>query len=165
MASGNCPLASEKDRILLLDYCAGELASEQAAVLRAHVDACPQCLDFVAAQASIGDALDTWEAPPVSAGFDARLHARIAEETGGQPWWRWLYTVLELRPAAAVAAICVMIAAGILLNRVPEPVAQPEQARIESARESAPEVESVEQTLEDLEMLRLLPVNGGGSRL
>ena len=32
---------------ILLDYLAGELAQEQAATIRSHLDACPHCVHFV----------------------------------------------------------------------------------------------------------------------
>jgi anti-sigma factor RsiW len=33
---------------LLIDHIAGELAAEQEAALRSHLDACPECVHYVA---------------------------------------------------------------------------------------------------------------------
>ena len=54
----------------LLDYAGGMGDSDDRDAVERHLEACPACRDFVAAQRALFAALDTWEAPDVSAGFD-----------------------------------------------------------------------------------------------
>ncbi|HBY63485.1 MAG TPA: hypothetical protein DEH78_26980, partial [Solibacterales bacterium] len=126
MEPGFCPSRHEKERMLLLDYCSGELEPVEAAALRGHIEGCPDCAAWVEAQERVVAWMGEWEAPAVSAGFDQALAVQMAGERPA-PWWRRWFAAMELRPAAAVAAVCVILAAGILLDRMPSPVA-PEQA-------------------------------------
>jgi len=89
-------------------------------------------------------AMELWEAPQPSAGFDAALYARLERK----PWWRRLgATLLGARPwwaAAAVAAV-----AAWLFWAPPETVQAPQAPPTQQAAYT----EEVDQALEDLEML------------
>src|SRR5438309_1387585 len=78
----SCPLESREDT--LLAYSSGELDLDRAAVISTHIETCIECRDFVAAQKSVWEALDLFEAPAVSLDFDRRLYRRIEEHVS---WW------------------------------------------------------------------------------
>ncbi len=147
-----CPMQARQNAELLLAYCARRLDSQAAAVLERHMEQCPECRAFGEAQRTVWSALDAWEAAPVPPDFDRRLFRRIeAEENGG--WWGRFFRPLvpiRLRPALPLAAASVLFAAVLLLES-PEAVENHGPAQVEAV-----DVERVERTLEDLEMLRQL---------
>jgi anti-sigma factor RsiW len=131
----------------LVDYSAGRLAPAETAALEAHLAVCPECRRVAAGQSAAWKALDAWEAPAVSPGFDARLWARI--EAGEQRGWRSrLAELLGWRPALAA-----VLAGGLILVAVA--VERPRPAVHQMQAESI-DVERVETALEDIEMLRQL---------
>jgi len=79
-----CPLETREDREILVAYSSRALNAGDAGRLEAHLESCAACAEFVRGQRAVWEALDGWEAAPVSAGFDRRLMARIA----GQASWR-----------------------------------------------------------------------------
>src|SRR5262245_5717539 len=132
------------DRVM--EYLGGAATPERRAELEAHAQTCIECRRLIRAW----DALDEYEAPEVSADFDAKLYARIAEQNrawvrrvvwpaGPIAWWK---------PAIPVAACAALLIA--LLVRVPggAPVDGNKQAKVEPVN-----IEQVEQTLEDLDLL------------
>ncbi len=145
-----CPMEKRETVALLLDYCAGRSGTGDAAVLEAHVGACPVCREFVRGQREVWAALDTWEAAPVPEDFDRRLQRRIAESEGSG-WWRRLahsWGPAALRPAVPLAAACLALLAVLLLG----PPGAPD-ASLDSRAEMM-DATQAEGTLEDLEMLR-----------
>jgi hypothetical protein len=99
------------------------------------MEICPACREFADAQRAVWNALDGWEAAPVTLDFDRRLYRRIDQ---GVSWWHLL--MRPFRPALAgyglpiAAAACLVVMAGVLLQRpagVP-PVAQPQAAQVEA---------------------------------
>ena len=145
----NCPLQTRENAEQLLDYCSRRLDPRTAVALERHIAVCPVCRQFVGNQHAVWEALDAWEAAPVSAEFDRRLYQRIANE---QPWWRRIIQPLteHWNVAASAAGVCVLLLmAGVLLNH---PVTTPEVAR------DAPQVEQVqpeqvEHALDAMDML------------
>jgi len=135
----NCPLESRENAGQLLDYCTRKLDPDVAAVLERHIAICPACREFADHQRAVWQALDAWEAEPVSADFNRRLYQRIDQQVS---WWERL--MQPLRPltlrwnaAAAAAGVVVVMAAGLLLN---PPPAGPTVANIPDT----PQVESVQ---------------------
>ncbi|MBS1856386.1 MAG: zf-HC2 domain-containing protein [Acidobacteria bacterium] len=119
----NCPLETRETAELLLDYCRRRLSPERAAMLENHMQTCTACRGFAERQRAVWEALDGWEAAPVSADFDRRLYRRIEGETS------WLERLSgRLRPLLAyrgvpvAAAACLVIAAGLLMERSATPV-------------------------------------------
>lgn len=119
----NCPLETHETAELLLDYCGHRLSPERAATLESHMRMCAACRGFAERQRAVWDALDVWDAAPVSADFDRRLYRRIEGET------TWLERLSgRLRPLLAyrgvpvAAAGCLVIAAGLLMERPATPV-------------------------------------------
>jgi hypothetical protein len=164
-----CPIETQDNAELLLSYSARRLNPESTAILEAHMEVCPQCREFRDSQRTLWEALDQWEARPISADFNRRLYRKI-EEQEKLGWWERIFgsgRPMFLRPALPLAATaCLVLVAGLFLTENPD--------RIVTPTGEAPqvrEVEQVERTLEDMEMLRQFnlvstPVNeeGGGSQ-
>jgi anti-sigma factor RsiW len=129
-----CPSEDRENAELLLAHASRRLDAERAAVLEQHLAQCPACREYAAAQFAVWDALDAWTAPEVSAGFDRRLYRRIEQEVS---WWdlmiRPLRPFFAFRLAPVAAAVCLLIVAGVLLQR-PEGapvISTPESAQVE----------------------------------
>jgi hypothetical protein len=97
--------------------------------------------EIEAAKRSVDDALDLWEAPPVSADFDRRLYRRIEQDV---PWWNFLVRPRRLVPVGAAAAV--VIAAGLWVGR-PGVTPRPRSAAVEALRP-----DQAEDTLHEMEM-------------
>ncbi|MDQ6706974.1 MAG: hypothetical protein M3Z85_13485 [Acidobacteriota bacterium] len=146
---------------ILLAYCARKLDADTAAILERHMAICPECAQLRDGQQTVWNALDSWQAPPVSADFDRRLFERI--DAADAPWYRrgWEYAreafrPLVWRPAFPLAAAGVLVVAGFLLDhRSATTVSRPSVPEI---RVSVTEADQVEKTLEDMEMLRQFDV-------
>lgn len=160
----NCPLENRDQ--LLLDYSARKLNAQDAAGMERHLDACVECREFVAGQRAVWSALDTWEAPPVSADFNRRLYQRIDTEVS---WWAMLarpFRPLMLnRGVSVAAAACLVLVAAVLLDRPATP------SRPAAADTAAVEVqpEQVEQALDAINLLsefnRKVRPGAAGSKL
>lgn len=140
-----CPQESDHHTQLLVEYCAGRLDESRKALLEEHISNCFQCLEFCEEQNRVWRALDAWEPGPVDPRFDAKLIARIE----ARPSWRitlrqWLGDLSwkPVLPAAAVLAAYFVVV-------TPQP--PPQQQLVAGA-----DVQEVEQTLQDLEMLQQL---------
>ena len=160
-----CPIETLENAELLLSYSARRLNSESTAILEAHMQICPACREFRDGQKALWEALDQWEARPVSPDFDRRLYRRI-EEQEQLGWWARLFGPLRpvfLRPALPLAAAaCLVLVAGFIIDDpagLVMPSTETPQVR---------EVEQLERTLDDLDMLRqfnlTLPVKEDDSR-
>ena len=157
-----CPIETQENAELLLSYSARRLNPESTAILEAHMELCPACQEFRDGQRALWDALDQWEARPVSLDFDRRLYRRI-EEQDRMGWWSRVFGPMRhvlLRPALPLAAMaCLVLVAGFILDE-PRKTFAPDAEVPQVVRE----VEQVERTLEDLEMLRqfnlVAPVSG-----
>lgn len=151
-----CPTKNGGNVELLLDYSAGRLNLETASVLERHMEDCPGCRGFAESQNALWSTFNGWEPEPVSPDFDKKLYARI-EQHENAGWWKKIGEPLHLvrrRPMMSAAAGCATVAAAFFLSLpssepLPQPV--PGKARIETV-----ELEQVERTLEDLEMLNQL---------
>jgi len=135
----------------LLEFAAGRLDNEAGARLEAHLETCAACREYVGGLRAVWQSLDAWEAPPVSADFDRRLNARIAQEVS---WWDRL--LMPFRPALVrrglpiAAAAVVVVMAGIAVDRSTAVKAVPEKASIqlESLRP-----DQAERAIQDLELI------------
>lgn len=148
----DCPIRTQDNTDWLLDYAAGRLKREHAALMARHVETCQECARIVEAQQRVWNALSQWEVDPVSAGFDRRLYRTI----GAQPvsWKDRLFRPLAplWRPLVPLAAACLLIVVGVVLHA---PQATPTAATSQAAVEKI-EAEQVERTLDDMQMLREL---------
>ena len=151
----NCPTKTNEDAEILLDYCAQMLSAEQTAEFEVHLKQCADCTRLVAAQKEVWDSLDAWTPQPVSNNFDARLYARIAQEQNRPAWLGWLRRIFQppvpyplWKSAVPLVAACAVLAAGLAV-RVPDAKdAVQHQLRAEKV-----DIEQVEQTLEDFDIL------------
>lgn len=149
-----CILQDRERATWLLDYCERKLPPALAAELERHLAVCPDCARAVEAQRHVWAALDRWEVPPVSPDFNARLYGRIEQER--RPWWRAIVLDARLftwKPAMPLAAACLAVLAVALFRApsLPEPGTKAQADTID--------VEQVERTLHDLEMLEQLSLS------
>ena len=161
-----CPIETHENPELLLAYCAGKLDPKTQTILDQHFGACPHCREFQKSQATVWQALDGWEAMPVSADFDRRLYRRMEEEHAQASWWARLVrpfrpvfqTPLTSRGLPVAAAAVLILLAGVILERANKLAAPEDMAeRIESIQP-----DQVERTLDDMEMLREFRLNSSG---
>ena len=130
-----CPIEARENAEFLLAYCTRKLDAERTATLERHMEICPACREFANGQRAVWEALDAWEAAPVTLDFDRRLYRRIDREVS---WWQLL--MRPVRPALVrqglpiAAAACVLVMAGVLLEGPASapPVAQPQSAQVEA---------------------------------
>jgi anti-sigma factor RsiW len=147
-----CPIENHESAELLLAYTARTLSAETTAALEQHIAVCPACREFAAHQKAVWEALDTWDAAPVSADFDRRLYQRIEREVS---WWDLLVrpfrpiTLVRSLPIAAAAGILIM--AGIMLQRPAEMTPIETGVQLEAVQSVQPE--QVEHALADMELL------------
>jgi len=150
----NCPIRNEETAELLLAYTARRLDPTRTAVLEDHMNVCAQCAEFRAGQELVWQALDAWEAPPVTPDFNRRLYQRIEAEAAA-PWYKRIFnTPLAMwKPAIPLAAACLVVVAGFVLDH---PVATTPSNAPPAIRVSVSEAEQVESALDDLQLLRQL---------
>lgn len=151
----NCPMKSQQDAALLLDYCARRLNEGVARDVERHMAVCAGCAEFVAGQQALWSVMNDWPAPAVSENFDRRLERRI-QETDSLSWIERMTRALRpafARPALALGALCLVTAAGLLLQNSRTAVAPAGDAHV---RVEKIEPEQVEKALDDMQMLREL---------
>jgi len=145
----NCPM-EDRNPEKLVAYAAGELDRETGAAIERHLSACPACRSKVAGQVALWNALDIWEAPPVSPDFDRRLYRRIREQVR-LSWWERLarpFRPMPLRQALPLgAAACLLVIASFLVQ-------QPDKLAPVQPSSEVVQADQVERTLDDLELLR-----------
>jgi hypothetical protein len=161
----NCPTKKNEDAEILLDYCAKTLSPLQTAEFEVHLKQCRDCSRLVQAQKEVWEALEGWTPAPVSSNFDARLYARIAEEQASPAWQIWLRRIFRpavpyalWKSAVPLAAACLVLAAGLFI-KMPDMNDVPQH----QVRAEAVDIEQVEQTLEDFDILT--PAVPGAHRL
>src|SRR6266478_10213495 len=117
-----CPIETQENAELLLSYSARRLNPESTAILEAHMELCPACREFRDGQSALWEALDQWEARPISPDFDRRLYRKI-EEQEQLGWWPRLFSSLRPlfgRPALPLAgAACLVLVTGFVLDDGP----------------------------------------------
>jgi anti-sigma-K factor RskA len=132
---------------ILAEYFSRTLDAARAAEFERHAAGCAECRGLIAAW----NTLDQWEAPAVSADFDARLYARIAAQAPA-PWWQRMFAASQgwWRPAIPVAAGCavVVLALAIRLPQAPVPAPPDDKAKVEMVN-----MDQLERELEDLDLL------------
>jgi hypothetical protein len=150
----NCPLDTPDNAQILLDYCSRQLAPEAAGILERHISVCAACREFADNQRAVWQAMDAWEAAPVSADFDSRLYMRIEAQAS---WWerlmRPLREVTMRRAVPAVALAGLLVVAGIVLERpgmapAPAPAKNGDRAQVEQVQP-----EQVEDALDTMDVL------------
>lgn len=150
----NCPTKRNEDAEILMDYCAQTLPPLQTAEFEVHLQQCADCSRLVEAQKEVWGALEAWTPHPVSVNFDARLYARIAQEQAAPAWQLWLRRIFQpalpyplWKSAVPLIAACALLAVGLTV-RMPNASPVHPQLRAEKV-----DIEQVEQTLEDFDIL------------
>jgi len=148
-----CPLET-RDREILLAYSSHKLDAGEILSLDSHLENCAGCRDFVRAQRAICDALEAWEAPPVSADFDRRLSRRMDHQVSWldrmmQPFQAFGFR--QLVPIAASAGVVLM--AGLLLERT---AVTPQAPQHDTAQMETLQPEQLELALDEMEALSQL---------
>jgi anti-sigma factor RsiW len=137
---------------LLLAYTDGTLAPEAARLLEAHTASCPACAELVARQQSLWSALDSWDAPELSADFNRNLHAAVALEENRRGWLAnlasWLSPAKLWVPAAGALAVGAL-AIVLMPARHSAPVVEQKAGMDGEARQ-------LERVFDDLEVLDTL---------
>jgi anti-sigma factor RsiW len=163
-----CPSENNEQTELLLAYCAGRLDPETTIALERHLALCPHCREFEIRQRSLWQALDAWEPVPVSADFDRRLYCRIEHEAQSSWWTRLMRPLwpayggsLLSRGMPLAATLCLLLMAGVILERPHHVVAPEDMADVQRIESVQPD--QVERALDDMEMLRQIPVSAADS--
>jgi hypothetical protein len=159
----NCLLETREETQVLLDYCAHALSAERVAFVETHIKSCSRCQEFTASQQALSEALELWQAPPVSQDFNRRLYQRIDAGSARPAWWsalvshvlvphvlvRPFHPVWFRRGLPFAAAACLLVSAGVLLERPVSSVSAPkDMAQVESVQP-----EQVEQALDTMDLL------------
>jgi anti-sigma factor RsiW len=158
----NCPLRNEETAHILLDYSAGRLDATRAVVLERHLRSCPDCAAFRMEQTAVWDALNEWRPAPVSIDFNRRLWQRI-DAADAAPWYLRLFQTIRFvqwQPVLPLTAAILVIAAGFLLDHPADRVAARNAPAAPSV--SVTEADQVEQTLDDIQLLRQLNAEESG---
>jgi hypothetical protein len=171
----SCQIRSEEHTDHLLAYSAGKLRGEAAAKLELHMRTCQECAAIGKAQSNVWNLLDNWDVRPVSADFNRRLYEKIDAAESASWFERFVSSVNEFlrpvfaRPAFPLAAASLVIVAGFVLDhpgRSFSPSSKPAELRAStkgSSQQGANQadvnkvdlnVDQVESTLDDIEMLR-----------
>ncbi len=155
-----CPLQSDNADVLL-DYCARSLDAERKAMLEVHMEYCADCREMAKAQMEVWAAMDSYEAEAISADFDRKLYARMAEIDRVPAWERFWAPVREYlqgqpawKPVLSIAAASAVLALVFVVggDGPPAPGLEP------TATIDVRDVEQAERALEDMEMLKQFEV-------
>ena len=131
-----CLNKNEHGAKLLTGYLAKTLDAAGMAEVDRHIQDCAECRGLV----SVWEKLDEFAAPEVTADFDARLYARLAEEDARRPCWRRLLW----RPAVPLVAAGALVGLGLLMvPRTPD-VAKPANQM---------DIEQIAQAVDDMDLL------------
>jgi hypothetical protein len=145
-----CPTQHGDNMGILLDFCARRLSAVRTLEVERHLEQCAACRQAVESQTAVWNLLGEWEPEAVSADFDRRLFQRLEkpERTG------WLARLAGSVRAVWKPAIPVLLTAATALTFVfvREPAPAPAPAPQSAAAETL-DVNQVEQTLDDLNML------------
>jgi hypothetical protein len=147
-----CPFQNGDGAELLIAYGSRELAPEAEAALERHMIACAACRELGAAQREVWAALDYWTPAGVSPDFDRKLYQRIAVQEQGN-WWRPSWVAWSWRPLMPTVAACLALV-GLFMLRSPD--AQTALDRHATAPKS--QIEQVERTLDDMDLLKQIGV-------
>jgi hypothetical protein len=120
-----------------------------------HLWACPACSRVYLDQQALWRAMEEWESPDVSAGFDRRLFARIGKASVWEPL-SWLLRLFRpLQPAFPAALACVMLLAAVVVHQARDIPPQRNQVVVQTVGEDE---EQIETALDDIQMLRELEI-------
>ncbi len=165
----NCPLQNNEGADLILDFCSNRLDADQAIPFERHIADCAECRQVVEAQRAVWEALDAYDATAVSDDFDEKLWKRI-EESESRSWWRKAFdgpvlgwsSLISWKPALVTASACAAVFAVMLVTTPSANTSYPDPSRqatpvVDKAAMTV-DVDQIEKTLEDLDMLKQMGV-------
>jgi anti-sigma factor RsiW len=148
----NCPLETRDHAELLVAYSSRKLDAAKAAFVETHIQNCEACREVVRGQQAVWEALEAWEAEPISADFNRRLYQRIETQV---TWWDRLLGPLRplvLRKGVPLAAAAgLVLIAGVMLDRTAAP---PPQSAGSASRVAAVEGLQPEQVVNALDEMQ-----------
>jgi anti-sigma factor RsiW len=157
----NCPLKSEETIDVLLDYSTGRLDAARSTRFEQHRKTCAECATFLAGQTEVWQTLDAWQPEPVSLDFNRRLWQRI-DVAAAAPWYRKLADSLSMgawKPALPLTAAVFLVGMAFMMDhRSPVQVAP---ANAAAYGVSVAEAQQLEETLDDIQLLRQLDAATG----
>jgi len=107
----------------LLETARQGLGALPGAEAEAHLRSCAGCAVELAALRKTMALLEEWKAPEPSSFFDARLHARLRQESQErQPGGMALPSWMRFRRPALAAALAALLALGVGLYRIGRPL-------------------------------------------
>jgi anti-sigma factor RsiW len=149
----NCPLGTRDYAELLVAYTSRKLDAVKTGAVEEHLGACAACREFVRGQQAVWEALDVWEAEPISADFNRRLYQRIDEQV---TWWdrlmRPLRPLVFHKTVSLAAAACFVLAIGFVLDRTAAPPQQAPRANAVAEMEGL-QPDQVVNALDEMEAL------------
>jgi hypothetical protein len=159
---------------MLVAFVAGKVRGPEGARLRAHVDDCTHCTEYVAGQKAIWQLLDEWEPEYPSAGicddFESDLAMRVAN-LPSEPWLvksgRWVMGRI-LQPALTVTAITAILAIGFYVRDPFVRTSQnssPTRTAATAPRVISPvEAEQMDRAFDDMQLLHQLDSQSDGTK-
>ncbi len=118
------------EREQLMAYLDGELATNEAARVAAHLQECAECRRLEADLRSVSAQMLSWNVEPapaqISDGVLAALHANPQQQPTREPWnfFRFAFQHRIRIARWGLAAACVGVAAMILIRAFDEPIAK-----------------------------------------
>src|SRR5258708_33230165 len=151
-----CPLQTDNADVLL-DYCSRTLDPERTAMLETHMKVCADCRTMSEAHKELWAALDLFDAEPISIDFDRKLYARI-EASERIPLWERFWAPVQAylqgqpawKPMLSLGVASALLAGVFVVNT---DVWKPDAPVKAPSGIEAKELEQVERTLEDMDML------------
>jgi hypothetical protein len=167
-----CPKTSRGGEAKLVAFVAGTVRGPEGAQLRAHLDDCAPCSEYVAGQKAIWQLLDEWEpefpSSALGASFGRDVVAKVAT-LPPEPWFaksgRWVMGRI-LQPALTATAITAIIAIGFYVRDPFSATLQYSPAKaVATPRAISPvEAEQVDRAFDDMQLLHQLDSVSDGKK-
>ena len=107
-----CPKAIRGGEATLVAFVAGKVRGPDGARLRAHLEDCERCRDYVEGQRAIWQLLDDWQPELQNTNFNSDFASRLAH-LPPEPWFveiGRLVAARMLKPAFTFSAIAAVLA-------------------------------------------------------
>jgi len=169
-----CPQTSRGGEAKLVAYVAGKVRGPDGARLRAHLDDCARCNEYVAGQKAIWQLLDEWEPEFPTVGCNSTFGKDVAVRVASlppDPWFvksgRWVMARV-LQPALTVTAITAILAVGFYIR---DPFGASsrnspgKQSGVVAKQGISPvEAEQIDRAFDDMQLLHQLDAAADGNK-
>jgi len=165
-----CPWASRSGEARLLAFVAGRVRGPDGIRLRAHLEDCHRCSEYVAKQKAIWGILDEWEPEFTRPDFTSDVVVRV-NNLPPENWFvqsgRFIMARM-FRPACTVATISALLAISLYIrNPFVTSTQAPFAPRVVAAAPqgiSPVEAEQMDRALDDLQLLHQLDALSDSSK-